>query len=622
MINKVPKDFVYNSSTENLFLFYQRISELLFDYSPDSYKVSTHNCHTLCVEACNIYGFLKRDGSLARFYEQYIPDILAELVSVMRKDIAAKRLLGLRFEKYVEILEQCKNAKGTEAELKFFESNIINLRHLFSQRKYYDIVCEELRKLICGSKEQQEIIFMADVFVCELSHLGYSKNHIYNVLIDFFVKTPINDAGSAFDKMLQLFTFEEATWEIITFANAKLFGYYRDELCNVIGVDGVELEEVAPLDLDALIEKVPSYKWLKETKESLINAKFSVSLIKASVVALDPYVAYDKLDSFISVMNGFVTVFDNEPKIGYPSIACLNYQYKKTITFKSAMEKRPRLKQVDDYAKQTATALKKMHLTTRMFQSFTKTARFHSEALSNNKNANYTLVMLWTALEALFVDNSVQSQKSKLVIESLSEIIQRTYVIKSIKYLQYDLIRHLKFVQPELISTYNLTDIKDFIGVLFSNDDAPAVKDICDTLNQNPLLRSRIFYVVTSCCKTNERIHEWLKHHEEKINWQIKRIYRTRNLVVHTGRNVPYIADLIENLHDYVDFIMNFVICKSWSGEQITDIRSLIAEVKLDNEVHMRYLNANRKEKTNKHVFESLFGPSATILEYYSALDV
>ena len=90
MINKIPKNFTYNNSTENLFLFYQRISELLFDYSPDSYKTSTHNSHTLCAEAYNIYSFLKSDGSLFKFYEQYIPDIISELISSIRKDSAAK----------------------------------------------------------------------------------------------------------------------------------------------------------------------------------------------------------------------------------------------------------------------------------------------------------------------------------------------------------------------------------------------------------------------------------------------------------------------------------------------------------------------------------------------------
>lgn len=621
MINKIPKNFTYNNSTENLFLFYQRISELLFDYSPDSYKTSTHNSHTLCAEAYNIYSFLKSDGSLFKFYEQYIPDIISELISSIRKDSAAKKLLGQRYEKYLEILEQCKNAKGTELECKFFESNIINLMHLFSKRKYYSAICSQLSDLICGKKGQQGIITLTDTFVCELIFLGYSKQHIYNVIINYFQK-PIADARIAIEELLNLFTFDEKIWEIITFANAKLFGYYRDELNKVIGTDDITLEEVSTEELDKLIEKTPSYTWIRETKDRLTGAGFSIAPIKAKVQDLDPYSGYDKLDSFLNAINSFVTIFDNEPKMGYPSIACLNYQYKKTISFKKAMVKRVQLNQVDNYAKHAVAVLQKMHMSSRMFQAFAKTAKFHSEALGNSENDRYTLVMLWTALEALFVDNSIQSQKSKLVMESLIEIIQRTYIIKSIKYLQYDLIRHLKTANPDLIEQYNLNNTASFINVLFSEDSKPSVMDICHAIEQNPLLRSRIFYIVDTCSKDNRKILSWLKTHEEKINWQVKRIYRTRNLVVHTGRNVPYIKDLVENLHDYVDFIMNFIVCKSWYGEQIADIRSLVAEVKLDNEIHLKYLRSNEKDLTKKHIYASLFGPSANILEYYADLDV
>lgn len=621
MINKIPMNFTYNKSTENLFLFYQRVSELLFDYSPDSYKTSTHNSHTLCVEAYNIYSYLKTDGSSSKFFEQYIPDIISELLITLRKDNAAKTLLGQRYEKYLEILEQCKNAKGTELECKFFESNIINLTHQFSQRKYYAIICTQLSDLICGEKKQQDIIALTNTFICELIHLGYTKQHIYNVVMDFFQK-PITDARIAIEALLKLFTFDNKTWQIITFANTKLLGYYKDELSKVIGNYDISLEEVSSDALDKLIEETPSYTWIRETRDRLNVPAFPIAPIKAHVHAFDPYSGYEKLDSFLNAINNFVTIFDNEPKMGYPSIACLNYQYKKTITFKRAMNKRVQLNQVDNYAKHAASVLQKMRMSSKMFKSFTKTAKFHGEALGNSENDSYTLVMLWTALEALFVDNSIQSQKSKLVMESLIEIIQRTYIIKSIKYLQYDLVRHLKSIDPDLIDKYSLNNTSDFINILFSDSSEPAVVDICHAIESNPLLRSRIFYITDTCCKDNKKILAWLNNHEEKINWQIKRIYRTRNLIVHTGRNVPYVKDLVENLHDYVDFILNFIICKSWYGEQIADIRSLVAEVKLDNEIHRKYLHTNEKDSTKKHIFESLFGPSANVLEYYADWNV
>ena len=152
MINKIPKNFYYSDATKNLFLFYQRASELLFDYSPDSYKVSSHNAHSLILEAYNIFLYLKKDGCLQRFYVQYIPDILEELIFVLNKDNVSKSFLGLRFPKYIQLLEQCKNAHGTDAELKEFETVIVNLKNYYSNKKFYSSVKERLTALICMKK--------------------------------------------------------------------------------------------------------------------------------------------------------------------------------------------------------------------------------------------------------------------------------------------------------------------------------------------------------------------------------------------------------------------------------------------------------------------------------------
>lgn len=96
--------------------------------------------------------YLKKDGCQQRFYAQYIPDILEELIFVLRTDNVSKSFLGLRFQKYIQLLEQCKNAHGTDEELKEFETVIVNLRNYYSNKKFYNYIKERLRNLICGEK--------------------------------------------------------------------------------------------------------------------------------------------------------------------------------------------------------------------------------------------------------------------------------------------------------------------------------------------------------------------------------------------------------------------------------------------------------------------------------------
>lgn len=53
---------------------------------------------------------------------------------------------------------------------------------------------------------------------------------------------------------------------------------------------------------------------------------------------------------------------------------------------------------------------------------------------------------------------------------------------------------------------------------------------------------------------------EIIKNHTQRLEWQIRRIYRTRNLIVHTGITPKYTAILIEHTHSYLDVLLSTLI--------------------------------------------------------------
>lgn len=78
-----------------------------------------------------------------------------------------------------------------------------------------------------------------------------------------------------------------------------------------------------------------------------------------------------------------------------------------------------------------------------------------------------------------------------------------------------------------------------------------------------------------------------LELHEKKVAWQIRRIYRTRNLIVHSGRTPQYVQALIENGHDYLDQVILTFIQMSGSDYSVRTIEqafelAYIARRKLD----------------------------------------
>ncbi|HGG8837569.1 TPA: hypothetical protein ACJJXM_003801, partial [Enterobacter hormaechei subsp. xiangfangensis] len=60
--------------------------------------------------------------------------------------------------------------------------------------------------------------------------------------------------------------------------------------------------------------------------------------------------------------------------------------------------------------------------------------------------------------------------------------------------------------------------------------------------------------------------------HGQRVAQQIRRIYRARNLIVHTGNLPSYTSILIENLHDYLDVVIGTLIELNISQRRISTI--------------------------------------------------
>ena len=105
------------------------------------------------------------------------------------------------------------------------------------------------------------------------------------------------------------------------------------------------------------------------------------------------------------------------------------------------------------------------------------------------------------------------------------------------------------------------------------------------------LLRNRLFEL-SEMFKKPQNIIQKINLHGTKVEWQIRRIYRTRNLIVHSGRTLPYIDTLIENAHDYLDQAMNMVIELSCSEIQVTTLEQAFEVAKLDFDEYMMNLES------------------------------
>ena len=144
--------------------------------------------------------------------------------------------------------------------------------------------------------------------------------------------------------------------------------------------------------------------------------------------------------------------------------------------------------------------------------------------------------------------------------------------------------------------------------------DSDEFKELFNLLSNNPLLRFRL-YTIRKKFSSGKTIAESLMKHEQKIKWQLQRIYRARNMATHLGIEMPYSKQVINNLHNYFDYIVNFIICKIECNEFISDLASIIFQAKIDNQIHKEILK-EENDLTPENYKKVFFGPDNRLISY------
>lgn len=186
----------------------------------------------------------------------------------------------------------------------------------------------------------------------------------------------------------------------------------------------------------------------------------------------------------------------------------------------------------------------------------------HGSTLNKGIGNSDILLHLWTALELLFIKS--EKRKGEQVRDNVLTIIQATFLRKRIQYLQKDFINTIKIYDEKLVDKYKLNSIDSFMKILFMDSEP---NDISLIINNNPLLRTRIINLILNEIGNTNKILKTIKKHKKIIQWEIDRIYALRNILTHSEGNLFYEKDITEHLHNYLDYVFNYIVSYSSSND-------------------------------------------------------
>ncbi len=563
---KLYKEWQNKAEFENLLFFSQRLDELFFDYTLDTYKPAALNSTYLCKEAIALIEDIENN----LIDQTNLEHVIQELEWSLSTDLVAKKMLNAPSEKF---LLYGKDVKLTDTKIR-----LEVLEKILNPLRYFEICRAELKLEIKGGSKKN-IQKLTELLASTLINKGISKQHLYDSTQEFFFYGDEIGSIEELDKFFYQISPTIHGFEIY-FITSKLINQVKDTIDN--------------FDLN-IIESLPEHLVEFANSSGLTPNENEVWVEIKNTEAFDRHSARKQAETRLELTRDLFLLFSHKNRIEWREEAiitqCCNEAPVLTKRPKNSMEKCFDLR-TQDASKRLNMMIRNIGLTGSAFSKFHRVVDLHAISTTNELPENQ-LLNIWIALETLVPSHVHGGGKVSKISNGLMPILLKNYIQRLIERLAGDLVRwnrsKISKIFRKIPDSKNKNLYQKTLELVALPENSNHLKSLYAELNSFPLLRFRLFEI-SEMLKKPENITKRIELHEKKVEWQIRRIYRTRNLIVHSGRSLAYIDTLIENAHDYLDQAINNVIQYSCGILDATTLEQTFDMAKIDYEIYIKKL--------------------------------
>jgi len=569
-----------------LVYFAQMVEEMLFDYTLDTYRPSVMNTYLLCNEGLQTLKEIE-NGTIM---QPNLKHVTAELCDCFEKDPVAHRLVALPPASFYPIL---KNPKSTLNEIR----TVLELLLLQLNSKSYRRVNEELLvQELTGGKSFPIIRRLTRSYVTTLISNGYHQKYLNEKTLDFFYfgANRINGSECMRD-YVALFNTEKIEFNVI-FRVSNIFENFASTLANIKLIITRDLPE----GIDAS----------RFSEFRLRSARECFALLQ-NVPAKDVYGARNKADSIIKLASTLLTLFHHkESPVWLEECVVHNTKdnsYKKIAKPINSMHK------CSDLHKTVANSRLKLFLNDfsleqNSFIKFIRSTQLHSMALASNTDENQ-LLNLWISLESLIPSETKSGDTSNIehISNSMIPFLNIGYMNNLIENLVKDLLRWNTTSFKTALKPIDGRKLTDrLVKVLTLPEYAVNLAALEGSLNDFHLLRDRVNHM-KDILSSPGKVIATLDAHWTRVEWQIRRIYRVRNIIVHSGNTPPYTKPLIEHTHGYLDTILAMLVRLASKPKSVHSVSQGFKYIELQYKLYYKKLSEKGITFTRDNIDELIF---------------
>ena len=551
------------------------LNESLFNYAFDSNKVPSLNLHFFCMDYLSTYNSVEegimQEGNMQPLNEEF--EYIVNQSPWLPANISPSIMFFRNKQGYYKDIQK-ENKLETKTRAAYYkESANFIIQLLSSDESYLNQLLYKIRDVFDSQTftitERSELYFCIREFCSELISLGYSKEHLYNrVRKKLFTKKVSNDDIKLVMDFLESLIAKREEYSIVFGISNDVYAEFKDL---IKGVRKASDYEKRKLSVDYVIET---------TRKSLDPVSALYQSKKGFWLLINIHNACIHNNNMQITCNGLVK---NRTAMQWSFINdSVNLL---TKTQNKTKEERLHWTQVAVKRKADGTMLSALSL--------------HNNALKTEEPQTQ-LLTLWTIFEVLIDTKQNFMSRSNYVTNSLCSVLCNSYYSHILETL-YGQISLSKDVKSLIVTEPRGNNSIEKLAYILK-DNGTLQTAILTALSEYPLEAYKFeHYAIVFSSK--EKMLSNLNRHSNRLRWQIMRIYRNRCMIVHNGKNLPYIDSILENLHYYVDEVFNYVFSKMDIG--IDDIEAIFSYARIKESSNIKILE-NKKNALTDDEYRSI----------------
>ena len=534
--------FMQTRVADSLAYYSERVIEMLFDRTRHIYKSPVFNTILLAKE----YYLTSKQVDKNELSKSYLDSILEEFIYSIVSDPIFDLLVGKsEINHYVKQLNKGDYDKQKET-ITYIYYKYLN--------EYLTVSKDYLRDSILSNKKSH-IEKGIRCFLPSLIDIGYSSEFIHYYTRKTFKEKKLKTIE---DFELYLSRFDNKNREYSVFfsleKSAIIFKDILEKRLRVSLIDNIDIG--VPVDTD------------------------KYCLAKVKVDALDKPNAAGIAFEIVSFLFHYYCFLENRKHSWYENKCIVEDMdgNRRKIAFGNQQLRIPR-----SYDEEEAKELSEKIITFLLsksgaFYTIDNAITTYYLALDSS-NLQDAYINLWSILEVLFCVGNLN--KIGQIEEKLIPILKYDYISSLFSEIETMILKSNYKREYQTI----IEQVGSVQNLFLLEENSDYVEQLKQSIKGYPLLRYRI-HALSKTCKSKKTLNKELSRYTKRVKWHLTRLYRTRNLIIHSSNNIYNLKMICVHLCEYVEVTLQIIIATLVNYPQLHNLQNIFFEL-LNNDYHV-----------------------------------